>query len=49
MLNHKFIIDKLSEAQKISILSDVRKLSSEEYTKLGIPPFNISAMDRNFT
>lgn len=45
MLNHKFIIDKLSEAQKISILSDVRKLSSEEYTKLGIPPFNISAVE----
>ena len=45
MLNHKFIIDKLSEAQKISILSDVRKLSSEEYAKLGIPPFNISTVE----
>ena len=45
MLKHKFIIDRLSEAQKIKILTDVRCLAEEEYAKLGIPAFKLSNVE----
>lgn len=45
MLKHKFIIDKLSEAQKLKILTDVRCLESEEYAKLGLPTLKLSNFD----
>ena len=45
MLKHKIIIDRLSEAQKIKILTDVRCLADEEYTKLGIPAFKLSTLE----
>ena len=45
MLKHKFIIDKLSESQKIKILADVRSLSDVEYTKLGLPEFKLSDIE----
>ena len=44
MLKHKFIVDKLSEAQKIKLLSDVRVLSTAEYTKFGIPMLSIESI-----
>ena len=45
MLKHKFIINKLSEAQKIRILTDVRCLADEEYAAFGIPKFNLSNVE----
>lgn len=45
MLKHKLIIDRLSEAQKIQILTDVRCLDGEEYFKLGIPSFKLASID----
>ena len=45
MLKHKFIIDRLSETQKIKILTDVRCLAQEEYAKLGIPAFKLSNVE----
>ena len=45
MLKHKFIIDKLSEKQKIRILADVRSLADVEYTKLGLPEFKLSDVE----
>ena len=45
MLKHKFIIDKLSENQKIRLLADVRCLADVEYTKLGVPAFKLSCVD----
>ena len=45
MLKHNFIIERLSEAQKIKILTDVRCLASDEYTKLGIPFFKLSSIE----
>ena len=45
MLKHKFIIDRLSESQKIRILTDVRCLADEEYSKLGIPSFALASAD----
>ena len=47
MLKHKFIINKLSEAQKIRILTDVRCLADEEYAAFGIPKFNLSNVTFN--
>ena len=45
MLKHNFIIDRLSEAQKIKILADVRALSSDEFTSLGIPFFSLASVE----
>ena len=45
MLNYKNIIDRLSEAQKINILTNLRCLDSEEYAKLGIPAFRLSHIE----
>ena len=45
MLKHRFIIDKLSEAQKLKILTDVRCLESEEYSKLGLPTLKLSIFE----
>ena len=45
MVKHKFIIDRLSEAQKIRILTDVRCLADEEYVALGIPKFKLSNIE----
>ena len=44
MLKHQIIVDRLSELQKIQILTDVRKLSAPEYIELGIPEFKISSL-----
>ena len=45
MLKHNLIIDRLSEAQKIKLLTDVRALASDEYTRLGIPFFKLSSVE----
>jgi beta-glucosidase len=45
MLKHKFIIERLSEAQKIKILTDVRCLESDEYARLGVPTFKLSYVE----
>ncbi len=45
MLKHQVIIDRLSELQKIQILTDVRVLADPEYRKLGIPEFNFSHLN----
>ncbi len=45
MLKHKSIIDRLSEAQKIKILTDVRCLSNDEYAKLGAPSFKLLSVE----
>ena len=45
MLKHKFVIDRLSEAQKIKILADVRCLANDEYAKLGAPSFKLSEIE----
>ena len=44
MLKHNLIIDRLSESQKIKLLTDVRVLASDEYTRLGIPFFKLSSV-----
>lgn len=46
MLKHQNIVDRLSETQKIQILTDVRVLSMPEYTSLGIPEFKFSYLKR---
>ena len=45
MIKHKLIVDKLSEAQKIQILTDVRCLAEEEYLKLGIPSIKLANIE----
>ena len=45
MLKHKVIIDRLSEAQKIKILTDVRSLANDEYANLGAPVFRLSNVE----
>ena len=45
MLKHKLIIDRLTESQKIRILTNVRCLADEEYSKLGIPSFTLASAD----
>ena len=45
MLKHKYIIDRLSESQKIKILTNVGSLADEEYEKLGIPAFKLSSVE----
>ena len=42
MLKHQIIVDRLSELQKIQILTDVRVLADPEYRQLGIPEFKFS-------
>ena len=42
MLKHQVIVDRLSELQKIKILTDVRVLADPEYIELGIPEFKFS-------
>ena len=42
MLKHQVIVDRLSELQKIQILTDVRVLADSEYRALGIPEFKFS-------
>ena len=44
MLKHKMIVDRLTEAQKIKLLSDVRVLSTEEYINLGIPKLGFASV-----
>lgn len=45
MLKHNFIVERLSEAQKIRLLANVRVVSDTEYAKLGIPAFNMTSVD----
>ena len=45
MLKHQVIVDKLSELQKIQILTDVRVLANPEYRELGVPEFKISHLN----
>lgn len=41
MLKYDYIIDKLTDSQKIRLLTDIGNLSRDEFSRLGIPGVNI--------
>ena len=41
MLKYDYIIDRLTDSQKIRLLTDIRNLSRDEFSQLGIPGVNI--------
>ena len=41
MLKYDYIISRLTDSQKIRLLTDIRNLSQDEFSEFGIPGVNI--------